>query len=55
MPDTVTDVIEAAVGAACLAIAWVALRHAGLRAFGFIVAVAGLGALGHAGWSLISR
>lgn len=54
MPDILTDVIEAVVGAACLAIGWVALRHAGLRAFGFIVAAAGLGALGHAGWSLMS-
>jgi hypothetical protein len=53
VPDTVTGAIEAAVGAACLAIAWVALRRAGMRWFGFIVALAGLGALGHAGWSLM--
>jgi hypothetical protein len=54
LSNVLIGVIEAGVGAACVAIGWVALRRAGMRWFGFILVVAGLTALGHAGWSSIS-
>ncbi len=48
-----TDVIELAVGAVCLAAA-VATWRGGVRIVSAVIAVAGLAAVGHAVWSMTS-
>lgn len=52
MSDIVTNVIEAAVGAACLVAAISARRRHGLQLVAVFMAVAGLAALVHAAVSL---
>jgi hypothetical protein len=51
VPQLAIDVIELAVGAACLAAA-VAVWRRGLRIAGVVFAVAGVAAVGHAVWSM---
>lgn len=51
MPQLATDLIELAVGGACLAAA-VAVWRRGLRVVGAVVGVAGLAAIVHAVWSM---
>lgn len=52
MSDIVTNVIEAAVGAACVVAAISARRRPGLQLVAALLAVAGLAALAHAAVSL---
>jgi hypothetical protein len=52
VPDLLTDLIEAAVGTACLIGAWIAWFRLGRRPPAVVVAVLGVAAVGHAVWSL---
>jgi hypothetical protein len=53
VPRVATDLIELAVGLACVLGAWMARSRPGLRWFAWIAAAAGLAAIGHAAWSLV--
>jgi hypothetical protein len=52
MAETVTWLVEAAVGLACLAIGWAAWRGRGPRAVAIVFGVAGAAAFGHAAIAL---
>jgi hypothetical protein len=54
VPPFAVDLIELAVGGACLAAA-IAIRRRGLRAVGVVVGLAGLAAVVHAVWSMAAR
>jgi len=51
-PDEISNVIELAVGVACLLAGWGVWRKPGLRWVGALLILAGLAALVHAVWAL---